>query len=245
MIYSCVTDRGRKRPVNEDACYVCKPDDNSCVAVVCDGMGGENAGEVASGLAVKIISERINNGWRKDMPFSSVRALFESAISAANAVIGSEAEKNISCKGMGTTVVAAAVIGSEAVIAHAGDSRCYVFDGKLRRVTKDHSFVQELVDAGRLSEEEAAGHPKRNYITRALGINDTIDVDYDILTLQPGELLLLCSDGLYNFVGNDEAEEILRSFPIKNAAERLAAAANKNGGGDNITAVVISPAQGE
>lgn len=243
MIYSCVTDKGKKRPTNQDACFAYKPDGDSCIAVVCDGMGGERAGDVAAGIAVKAISERLCGGWRKDMKESSVVNLLTTAVNAANILVYDEAQTADGCEGMGTTVVAAVIRSKSLTVVHAGDSRCYVFDGKLTRVTKDHSFVQELVDSGKITENEAKTHPERNYITRALGVAEHIDLDFNTVPVSEHTKVLICSDGLYNFVSDEETELILNSCSVNEAAQKLVDAANKNGGGDNITAVVVSPAE--
>ena len=245
MIYSCVTDKGKKRPTNQDACFAYKPDENSCIAVVCDGMGGERAGDVASGIAVKAISERLCGGWRRGMKDSSVVNLLTTAVNAANILVYDAAQSAEESSGMGTTVVAAVIRETAMTVVHAGDSRCYICDGKLTRVTKDHSFVQELVDSGRITENEAKTHPERNYITRALGVAEHIDLDFNTVPVTQNVKILICSDGLYNFVGDEEIEAILCTCGVEEAARRLVDAANENGGADNITAVVVSPAQGE
>lgn len=245
MIYSCVTDKGKKRPSNQDACFAYKPDENSCIAVVCDGMGGERAGDVASGIAVNAISERVCAGWRHGMKEASVVNLLTTAVNAANILVFDEAQANEEYDGMGTTVVAAVVNDGQMTVVHAGDSRCYLFDGTLRRVTKDHSFVQGLVDSGKITENEAKTHPERNYITRALGVAEHIDLDFNSLPVSSESRILICSDGLYNFVDDNDIEKIISTGGVEDAAQRLVDAANANGGGDNITAVVISSAQGE
>ncbi len=245
MIYSCVTDKGKKRPSNQDACFAYKPDENTCIAVVCDGMGGERSGDVAAGIAIKAVSERLCGGWRRDMTDSSVVNLLTTAVNAANILVYDAAQSSEGCTGMGTTVVAAVIRKPNMIVVHAGDSRCYICDGKLKRVTRDHSFVQELVDSGQISENEAKIHPERNYITRALGVAEHLDLEFNTVPLTDDIKILICSDGLYNFVGDDETEKILRTCGVEEAARRLVDAANANGGGDNITAVVVSPAQGE
>lgn len=208
-------------------------------------MGGERAGDVAAAVAVKAISERICSSWRKDMKESSVVNLLTTAVNAANILVFDEAQTSADYKGMGTTVVAAVLNGGQMTVAHAGDSRCYLYDGTLKRVTKDHSVVQELVDSGRITETEAKTHPERNYITRALGVGERIELDFNTFVLPKSFKVLICSDGLYNFVDDDIIADILKNSGVKDAAKQLVDAANANGGGDNITAVVISSAQGE
>ncbi len=233
------TDIGKKRQVNEDSCSVFCIDDRTCFAIVCDGMGGTNAGEVASSVAVETITERIKAGWREGITEESVRNLMLTSITAANINIFDRAESDISCSGMGTTVVACTVMRDRGVVAHAGDSRAYLCTDKLRQITKDHSFVQELVDLGKITAKEALTHPNKNYITRALGVEENIDIDFNTFKFKKGAKLLLCSDGLTNFVSDNDIFTVLKG-PAEDPAKTLVAMANENGGGDNITAVVIS-----
>ncbi len=239
MKYSILTDRGILRETNQDNCMAACPDADSCYAVVCDGMGGAQAGDVASEIAVKIIADRIAAAWRKDMTNGSVIRLLESAITAANVTIYDKAEEDPALSGMGTTVVAAVIIGDRLVVAHAGDSRAYACTDRLTQLTKDHSLVQDMVDAGMITQEQAAVHPNKNYITRALGVAEKIEIDFSEFTFAENEKLLLCSDGLTNFVEESRIAEILSSDDCDTMAKRLVDAANENGGGDNITAVVL------
>ena len=228
------------RETNQDNCMAACHDEDSCVAVVCDGMGGAKAGDVASEIAVKTIDERVAASWRKGMSNESVINMLTTAIQAANICVYDRSTEDPELSGMGTTVVAAVVINDRLVVAHAGDSRAYLFaDGRLTRLTKDHSLVQSMVDAGMITEEQAEVHPNKNYITRALGIDEKIEIDFSEYTFRQGEKVLLCSDGLTNFVSEEEIAEILSTDPYETYAERLIAAANRNGGGDNVTAVVV------
>ena len=228
------------RETNQDNCMAACPDEDSCVAVVCDGMGGAKAGDVASEIAVKTIAERVAASWRKGMSNESVVNMLTTAIQAANICVYDRSAEDPELSGMGTTVVAAVVINDRLVVAHAGDSRAYSFaDGRLTRLTKDHSLVQSMVDAGVITEEQAEVHPNKNYITRALGIDEKIEIDFSEYTFRRGEKVLLCSDGLTNFVSEEGIAEILSTDPYETYAERLVDAANRNGGGDNVTAVVV------
>ena len=215
------------------------PDDSSCFAVVCDGMGGAQAGDVASEIAVRMISERIAAAWRSGMSNESLVNLLTTSITAANICVFDSAEENYSLRGMGTTVVAAAIQDDRLVIAHVGDSRAYVYTDKLEQLTTDHSVVQEMVDAGLITKEEAAVHPSKNFITRALGVQEKVEIDFSELTFREGETLLLCTDGLTNYVDDEAITGILSSGPPEETARLLVEAANRNGGGDNVTAVVI------
>ena len=239
MKYSIMTDRGIIRETNQDNCMAACPDAESCFAVVCDGMGGAKAGDVASEIAVKTISERMAASWRKNMSNESVINLLTTAITAANITIFDRAAEEPMLSGMGTTVVAVVVIGDRMVVAHAGDSRAYAFTDHLVQLTKDHSLVQDMVDSGLITQAQAAVHPNRNYITRALGIGEKIEIDFSEFTFEETEKVLLCSDGLTNFVKENVITEILSSGDFEDMAQRLVCAANENGGGDNITAVVL------
>lgn len=239
MKYSIKTHRGLVRPTNQDNCCYLSPDENSCFALVCDGMGGENAGDTASVLGTQYISGRISDGWHANMTTQSAQNLLTTAITAANICIYDEATENPEYSGMGSTVVALVCIGRNAVIAHAGDSRAYVLSDTLKRVTKDHSYVQELVDSGLISSEEADNHPDKNYITRALGVSEKINIDFNELVLNPGDKILLCSDGLTNYVTEDAICNILKNTGTEDAALVLVDAALENGGGDNVSTVVV------
>lgn len=229
-----------QRSNNQDSCFAGNPDASSCFAVVCDGMGGANAGEIASDIAVKTVSERVMDGWRKGITAESVENLFTSSISAANICVFDEAQADEAKAGMGTTVVAAAVVGGECVIAHAGDSRAYLINSSIKRLTKDHSYVQTLVDSGVLTDEQAEHHPKKNYITRALGVGEHIDIDFLTFGVREGDKILLCSDGLTNFVSEKDIMETVASNDPDEASDILIRLANDNGGGDNISVAIIS-----
>lgn len=228
------------RSLNEDSCYAGSPAENTCFAVVCDGMGGANAGEIASAIASETVAQRVTAGWRKNISPDSVENLLTSAISAANICVFDEASSDAAKNGMGTTIVAAAVTDDFCVIAHAGDSRAYLLRQVLSLITHDHSYVQMLVDSGMITEQEAYVHPQKNYITRALGIGEHIEIDFSEFNVQPGDIIMLCSDGLTNYVSEDDIFRILSENDTDSAVELLVDTANANGGGDNISAVVIS-----
>lgn len=240
MKYSLKTDKGLRRNNNQDSCFAGYPDVFSCFAVVCDGMGGAKAGEIASDIAVKTVSERVMNGWRREISPESVENLLTSAISAANICVLDEAAADPSKQGMGTTIVAAAVTGGICIIAHAGDSRAYLVNSGISRLTKDHSYVQSLVDNGLITDTQARTHPKKNYITRALGAAEHIDTDFTSVNVFPGDNILLCSDGLTNFVTEDAILKVFSENRTEDIPQRLIELANNNGGGDNITVAVIS-----
>lgn len=244
-----ITDRGLKRWQNEDALLV---RDDLGLYVVADGMGGHAAGEVAADIAVKEIEAAVEatqdhedktwpENWQVNIPLDANRLV--QAILGAHRKVMQAVEAASELKGMGATVVAALLDkrAAKATIAHVGDSRAYLLrQGTLQLLTSDHSWVHEQVVAGLLSEEAARDHPLKNVVTRALGGAQEPSVDFTQLPLQPGDLLLLCSDGLNTMLEDKEIEAILKSSPgLGQAAHRLVAAANEKGGVDNITVVLL------
>lgn len=240
MRYSLKTDKGIVRSSNQDSCFVTVFDEKTCFAIVCDGMGGQKAGDVASRIAVSNISERFVAGWRKDITVPSVKNLLTTAIAAANICVYDAAQADKELNGMGTTLVAAVALDGKLVIANVGDSRAYLVSDELKLLTKDHSLVQQLIDNGELSAAQAREHPYKNYITRALGVDEQIEIDFSEHKFNGGESVLLCSDGLTNFVTEKDILEIIKTNTVAAAAGTLVNEANRNGGGDNITAVVFS-----
>ncbi len=235
------TDAGKVRNTNQDSYAFGKFGDGVVWAVVCDGMGGANGGNVASALCVESVTDSLKKGYRTNMSESSFRNLMESAISGANIKIFDKANRNQNLKGMGTTVIIAIVTENCAYFAHAGDSRAYLLtDGTLSQVTRDHSIVQTMMESGKITAEEARVHPNKNVITRALGVEETVEADYDAVDLKSGDKFLLCTDGLTNYLDNNKIFEIISLNKSETAIEKLILAANKNGGGDNITAVIIT-----
>jgi PPM family protein phosphatase len=219
---------GQVREGNEDE-YLADPDRQ--LFAVADGMGGHRAGEVASATAI----ETLKTAYRTGRPLRQ-------AVEEANAAVFEKAEANPEMKGMGTTLTAVALVdGGTAVLGHVGDSRAYLMrDGGVSRVTEDHSLVEQLVREGRLSPEEAAHHPQRAIITRALGIDPEVEVDRYEVDLRPGDRLLVCSDGLTNMVSDSSIGGVLRrQADAQRAADTLVEMANEAGGDDNITVVVI------
>ena len=234
------TDKGRVRDSNQDAYAVGEFPDEVAWAIVCDGMGGAAGGNIASALAVKVISDKINASYRESMKDSSIINMLHSALTAANMEVYDMAYANSDLNGMGTTVVCAIVKNGKAFIAHAGDSRAYIYDGELKQVTTDHSVVQRLLDSGQITKEEAEHHPYKNRITRAIGVDKSIEIDFDEIELGDDEVLILCTDGLSNYVTDDEMINEVQDGKYYAFADRLVRKANNNGGGDNITVVAIS-----
>lgn len=233
------SDKGLVRSSNQDAFAIGTMDDGSNWAVVCDGMGGANGGNIASRLAVDYFSASLKAGYRSGMSESSVKNLLETAVNAANIRVFDKSRESKELNGMGTTIVAVLIIGKTAYFSHAGDSRAYSFsNGELTQLTRDHSIVQSMIENGKLTPEEARFHPRKNVITRALGVEESVSPEFNVYDLNDGDQLLLCTDGLTNFVDLGAIADVLSADP-ESKAEALVEVANKNGGGDNITAVVI------
>jgi PPM family protein phosphatase len=224
------TDTGRQRHANEDSYFARAP-----LFAVADGMGGAQAGEVAS----RIAAGAFEHGPRNDS--DSAEGQLEEIAQEANREIHQLAQKDSSRAGMGTTLTAAMLRDDEVALGHVGDSRAYLLrDGQLKRLTKDHSLVEELRRQGRLTEEQAEEHPQRSIITRALGPEPSVNVDTMTFPARDGDVFLLCSDGLTTMVPDEEIREILvNSKSLRSAVNKLVDAANRGGGRDNITAVAF------
>ena len=236
------TDIGMRRELNEDSCRVCGFEDggDSGFCILADGMGGHNAGEVASGMAVDIISGELNK-LPKDSDIDTVTANIAEAIDFANAKIYEMSLKNPEQSGMGTTTVIVYSCGGRICIANIGDSRAYlIHNGEMTRITHDHSVVQTLVENGDITAEEARTHPNRNLITRALGPDETTLCDAFDVSFAHGDKILLCTDGL---VVTATDEEICRIVCADKRAEEklddLIALAKAQGAPDNVTAVLV------
>lgn len=235
------TDIGRIRNSNQDSYAAGELPNGVAWAVVCDGMGGAAGGNVASSTAVKIISDRITSHYRSGMGPLSIKNMLVSAINAANISVYDMSRANEELEGMGTTVVCAVVVDYVAYIAHAGDSRAYAIkNNEITQLTRDHSVVQELVEKGEITVDQAKFHPNKNLITRALGVDPTIKVDYCEYDFSNDDIVLLCTDGLTNFVDSEALEKIIENNPYYQIADLLVNTANENGGGDNITVVALS-----
>jgi protein phosphatase len=243
------TDVGRRRKLNEDNYLV---DLETNLFAVCDGMGGHNAGEVASKLAIETLAAFIRKsaGEEKDItwPYGLEANLsfeanrLKTAIKLANKKVFKAADNREEYTGMGTTVVAALVAGNVLTVGSAGDSRCYLLSkGKLRQITRDDSWVSAAWAEGILSSDEIERHPLRNVITKAVGAKDTLEVEVAEHPLAAGDVTLLCSDGLHAMIGDDEILRALTPHPdsLPEAAGRLIAAANDAGGKDNVSVVLV------
>ena len=240
MIIHSKIDKGIIRNSNQDAFIAGQLSENIAFAVVCDGMGGANAGNIASEIAVKTVSEYLYNSFRENLTIDEIARLVSSAISSANLQIYERATKNEVLSGMGTTIVVALILGNEAVISHVGDSRIYLVNDKINQLTKDHSIVQSLIESGKISEADAKIHPRKNVITRALGVESSVLIDNDFITLEPNDTLLLCTDGLTNFVDAQTILDTFKNYEISLVCDKLVELANLGGGGDNITVVTMT-----
>ncbi len=233
------TDIGKQRETNQDAFDTGYFDDGTVWAVVCDGMGGVSGGQVASSLCIDKTVNAIKRSYREKMTVNNVKNMLVSAINAANSYVFDKSLKDRELKGMGTTIVAVVIVNDIAVIAHVGDSRAYLINDSIKQITKDHSFVQLLVDNGKITTEEAENHPDKNIITRAIGIEGFVDVDVDLVDIKNTDKLLLCSDGLSGYVKDEVILQTVKEYG-DSSTEKLVETANLNGGYDNITVVLIS-----
>lgn len=233
------TDQGKVRENNED-CFALNPDRG--IAVLADGMGGLKAGEVASEEAVRLTMQGLERALDRSGGTLAHDALRD-VIAEANRVVHALADSRYDYQGMGTTLVCAVVMGDRAIVAHVGDSRAYRYDGGgLVRLTADHSLVQQLVDEGVLTDEEALRAPNRNIVTRAVGIESEVAVDVRDVNVASGDLLLLCTDGLTDLVDDRELGRLCAGFgeQLDELVDELIAAALSRGGVDNISVVAIT-----
>jgi len=240
------TDVGRKRQHNEDAMLV---DPALGLYIVADGMGGHAAGEVASARSVEVVRQHIltNRALLKDLAKEASQAaraaassLVEVAVQRACSDIYKLATSDASKRGMGTTFVCLVVTGNKGIIGHVGDSRIYlVRNGQCHRLTEDHTLIAAQLKAGTITRDQAASSQYRNVITRAVGIQESVQVDTLIVDVLPNDLFMLCSDGLHGYLNDDEVATLTASTPPKDLPDRFVALANERGGDDNITVIVV------
>ena len=241
MIYAWgITDKGVVRSQNQDSYYLKPAGDDLVVAVVCDGMGGARAGNVASSLAVETASAYLEDMSRESLLQDPGGHLAQAA-ALANEAVCYRAEQDAECRGMGTTMVAVILSGQKAHILNTGDSRAYLLGEEgVVKVTRDHSVVEDLVHRGELTPEEARSHPQKNLITRALGAEPESRTDLYELEMKAGEFLLLCSDGLSNMLTDQELlYEVLYGGTAESCCQRMLDIALSRGAPDNVTAVLI------
>ena len=234
-----MTDVGQKRKDNQDYIYTSeKPIGNlPNLFLVADGMGGHKAGDYASRCAVETICDVAERAFEKEP-----QAILKKAIEAANEMVYQKSLEEPDLEGMGTTIVAASCLGHYLQIANVGDSRLYVIGESIRQITQDHSWVEEMVRVGALDKEDARTHAKKNIITRALGANNGVEIDFFTVEVEDGEEILLCSDGLTNMLEDEEIRMIVKGQrDIVEKVEALVREANNRGGTDNISVVMIEP----
>lgn len=241
------SDIGRVRSVNEDSVWIGATRHGYTLGIIADGMGGHQAGDVASKLALNYMKRQLDE-LQPDVGEEELREALSAAILAANDTVFQEASSDEKFHNMGTTVVAVLLKGTAGYIGHIGDSRAYkVVDGVAEQLTEDHTLVNELFKNGQISQEELEHHPRRNVLTRALGTDEQTSVDLAAVTLNPGEILLLCSDGLSNFVSTEHLGKVagIQEIPLEERADRLLQLALLAGGGDNISVAMLEHQEGE
>ena len=232
------TDIGQKRHMNQDFIFTSEEPVGNLpnLFVVADGMGGHNAGDFASRYGVSVLVESV----RRDKNFNPVKVM-RNAIEAANREVFSQSRNDPSMAGMGTTMVVCTVVGGYAYIANVGDSRLYLAGSEsMTQITQDHSLIAEMVRLGELTPEEGRNHPDKNILTRAVGTNEEVKIDFFDVKLETGDQILMCSDGLSNMVEDQRIFEILKGEDTKaDKAQVLVDEANANGGRDNIAVIVV------
>lgn len=242
MKHWALTDLGAVRTQNEDAYQVEKLDKNTLLCVVCDGMGGAKAGNVASTMAAEVFSEEVKRAWSSDLSGERLEQMLRDAVKLANFTIYDQAQQVADYNGMGTTLVAAIIRGKRATVVNVGDSRAYFItaDG-IRQITTDHSLVQMMIDRGELTPEKAKRYPGKNLITRAIGTEEQVECDVFHIDTGKDNCILLCTDGLSNLMDDQEILfEIAHSQKKGDCCERLLDIAKKRGAPDNVTSVLVA-----
>lgn len=234
------SDVGKAREINEDFFFISFPDDPVQIYIVADGMGGYNGGEVASRLAVDTAKKYILSNYEKvNKNRESLIELVKNSIQYANMMVYEKAQSKKELNKMGTTLDVCLIHQNRAFISHIGDSRIYrLRKDFFRRLTKDHSYVQQLVDEGKISKQESLNHPDKNMLMKALGVSSFIEPDAMVKGFLKGDVILMCSDGLSNMVSEKDIVKIIKENPT-DATKMLVQTANDNGGRDNITAVLL------
>ena len=234
------SDIGRERQLNEDFYYASADTDKIKLFILADGMGGYNGGEVASKLSVESIRKYVYKNLDATIADEEyIKELLTEALKYANKVVFSESKGSESLNGMGTTTDCCLIFKRKLYIAHIGDSRVYrIRNDYMRKLTKDHSYVQQLLDEGKISKEEAIVHPKKNMLLKALGCTEEIEPDIIVKNFQKDDILVMCSDGLSNMLSEEDIKNIIKE-DINVAAEGLVEKANDNGGLDNITVIIV------
>ena len=234
------SDIGKAREINQDYYYISNDTDEPRMYILADGMGGYKGGEIASKLATESVKNYIENNFSNIIKEKEeILKLIASAVEYANMVVYEKSKETQELEGMGTTLEVCLIYNNKAYIGHVGDSRVYRIRKEIiRKLTKDHSYVQQLIEDKKITREEAKTHPKKNMITRALGCTPYVEPDLRARNFEKGDIFILCSDGLTNMVDEKQIYEIIKE-DIQSAAERLVNEANQAGGYDNITVIII------
>lgn len=233
------TDIGAKRQTNQDYVFCSMQPVGSLpnLFIVADGMGGHKAGDLASRYTVEEFLEVVRNS-KADNPIT----IIEEAVTKANLLLIQKSRESIDYEGMGTTLVVATIIGKSIVIANVGDSRLYLINNEIQQITRDHSLVEEMISLGEIDRKKARTHEKKNIITRAIGVDSEVVADFFEIDYQTGDIILMCSDGLSNMIDDDEIKVIVnQGNDLSEISNKLIEVANKNGGRDNISVVLVEP----
>ena len=238
MKFAIKSDVGQRRKVNEDAAGYFESKNHIPLMMVCDGIGGHNAGEIASAMALMSIGQ----AWEKT-EFNDIEEVYQwliQKITEANEAIFTRSAQYEDLYGMGTTVVVASIIGNQLMIANVGDSRAYVLRNfQLKQLTEDQSLVNALLKSGEITPEEAENHPNKNIVTQSLGVTSVVEIDFVRMTVKEDDTLLLCSDGLSDMLSLEEIRNVMNHYSdIEKQVEKAVEAANEAGGRDNITVAI-------
>ena len=242
MEFWSLTDPGIVRTMNQDACFAEHLDKNTLLCVVCDGMGGAKAGNVASNLAMEVFVQEMKNSYHGDLSGDKLKSVLENAVKLANFTVYDQAQQFEDFSGMGTTLSAALVRGREVTAVNVGDSRVYrINEEGITQITKDHSVVQLMVDRNEMTPEQAKTYPGKNLITRAIGTESMVACDIFNVKLQKGDRLLVCTDGLSNLLSDQEMLfEVLHGGELADCCQRLLDIALKRGAPDNVTSILVA-----
>lgn len=233
------TDIGAKRQTNQDYVFCSMQPVGSLpnLFIVADGMGGHKAGDLASRYTVEEFLEVVRNS-KADNPITVI----EEAVTKANLMLIQKSKESIDYEGMGTTLVVATIIGRSVYIANVGDSRLYLINNEIQQITRDHSLVEEMISLGEIDRKKARTHEKKNIITRAIGVDSEVVADFFEIDYSDGDIILMCSDGLSNMIDDDEIKLIVnQGTDLSEITNKLIETANRNGGRDNISVVLVEP----
>lgn len=235
-----ISDPGCVRPQNQDAFQIEQLDRNATLCVVCDGMGGAKSGNVASTLAIDVFVQEIKRSWKSNMDQEKINQTLRGAVKLANFTVFDQAMQFEAFSGMGTTLVAVLIKGKEATVVNVGDSRAYSVDRDgIKRLTKDHSLVQMMIERGEITPEQARNYPGKNLITRAIGTEPVVECDIFHKKMERGDGVLLCSDGLSNLLDDQEILfEVVHGINKQYCCQRLLDIAKNRGAPDNVTCVL-------